>query len=206
MSRIPLVAAFAFTLLLGARQPAEAHIVASRLGDFYAGAVHPLTDPRDVVTWFAMGVLAASVGASRGRWLVLVFPVGLLIGLGAGVATGLTSAGRLADAGVMVALGLLLAAAIRLPIWLLAILGMAVAVLRGAVNAGGIGPDTDVVLFAGGLVAMGYVVITLAMALTVAFLRSVDGLPPDWRGITVRACGSWVAAVGIMMGGFALVS
>ena len=186
--------------------PAEAHIVASRLGDFYTGALHPLTDPQDVVTWFGLAVLAGWLGAKRGRWLIVVFPFGLLLGLLLGVWTGFTSAGRLADAAFIVVLGALIAAAVRLPGWALWCLAGTLAVLRGAVNAGGIGPETNATLFADGVVVCGYGVMTLVMALTLALLGGSESMPRDWRHIAVRACGSWIAAIGIMMGGYALVS
>jgi hydrogenase/urease accessory protein HupE len=59
-------------------QTADAHIVAARLGDFYSGALHPLSDIQDLVLWAALGVLAGSLGSAKGRWLVPVFPLGLL--------------------------------------------------------------------------------------------------------------------------------
>jgi len=68
--------ALATAMVLGFAQSANAHIVASRLGDFYAGALHPLTDLQDIVLWIAAGLLAGSMGATRGRWLVLIVPVG----------------------------------------------------------------------------------------------------------------------------------
>ena len=80
-------------------ETADAHIIASRLGDFYAGALHPLSDLQDLILWAAMGVLAGSLGAARGRRLVLVFPLGLLAGLVLGRAFGVVSAGPAADAG-----------------------------------------------------------------------------------------------------------
>ncbi|MFL5255874.1 MAG: hypothetical protein ACJ8AI_23840 [Rhodopila sp.] len=76
----------------------------------------------------------------RGRWLVLAFPVGLVLGLAIGVTTGQALPGRLADAGFMTLLGILLAAAIWLPSWMLVSLALALAIIRGAANAGGVGP------------------------------------------------------------------
>jgi urease accessory protein len=70
-------ASIATATLVASAQAADAHIVASRLGDFYTGALHPLTDLQDLILWVAMGVLAGSLGASKGRWLVLAFPLGL---------------------------------------------------------------------------------------------------------------------------------
>jgi urease accessory protein len=95
----------AVAALVAQAPAAQAHIVASRLGDFYAGALHPLTDLQDIVLWLAMGVLAGSLGAARGRWLVLVFPLGLLAGLVLDRMFGVPSAGPAADAGIILALG-----------------------------------------------------------------------------------------------------
>jgi urease accessory protein len=192
--------------LVASAQAAEAHIVASRLGDFYAGALHPLTDLQDLILWAAMGVLAGSLGASKGRWLVLVFPLGLLAGLVLRLATGFVSAGLAADAGMILVLGLLLAAAARIPAVILCAIAFGLALMRGAANAGDLGPETDRLLFAAGLSCAGYAAITLTMALTLAFRRTEAGTSTAWRGIAVRAFGGWIAAIGLMMVGYALAS
>jgi urease accessory protein len=192
--------------LIASAQTADAHIVASRLGDFYTGALHPLTDLQDLILWAAMGVLAGSLGASKGRWLVLAFPLGLLAGLGLGRATGFVSAGPAADAGMILVLGLLLAAAVRMPMALLCAIAFGLAVMRGAANAGDLGPETNRLLFAAGLACAGYAAITLTMAVTLAFRRPEAGASMAWRGIAIRAFGGWIAAIGLMMVGFAYAS
>lgn len=198
---------FVAAAVLVAQAPAaEAHIVASRLGDFYAGALHPLTDLQDIVLWLAMGVLAGSLGAARGRWLVLVFPLGLLAGLVLDRIFGVPSAGPAADAGIILALGLLLAAAARIPTALLCAIAFGLAVMRGAANATDFAPETDRILFAAGLACAGYAAITLTMALTLAFRRPDAGPSMEWRGIAIRAFGGWIAAIGLMMVGFAFAS
>ncbi len=199
-------ASIATATLVASVQAADAHIVASRLGDFYTGALHPLTDLQDLILWAAMGVLAGSLGASRGRWLVLAFPLGLLAGLVLGRATGFVSAGPAADAGMILVLGLLLAAAVRMPTALLCAIAFGLAVMRGAANAGDVGPETNQPLYAAGLVCAGYAAITLTMALTLAFRRAEVGTSMAWRGIAIRAVGGWIAAIGIMMVGLALAS
>jgi urease accessory protein len=77
--------------------------------------------------------------------------------------------------------------------------------MRGVVNAGGMTPETDRLLFAAGLAAAGYAAITLIMALTVTF-RGSDAERSAWRVIAIRVCGSWIAAIGLMIGGLALAS
>jgi urease accessory protein len=197
------LAAFA---LLASAPAAEAHIVGARLGDFYAGALHPLTDPQDLILWIALGVLAGSRGATRGRWLVLTFPLGLVAGLALGLASGVTSVGILGDAAATILLGLLLTAAAPLPAWGLCAISVCIAVMRGAINASGMGHETNTTLFAAGLACAGYAVITLTMATCVAFLSAGPARGHGWRAIALRACGSWIAAVGLMMGGLALAA
>ncbi len=186
-------------LLLGS--PAEAHIVASRLGDFYAGALHPLTGLEDVILWAALGLLAGTQPPGRARWLVPLFPLGLLAGFLIGPHAGLPG-GAVVDAGMMVALGGLLAAAARLPGPALCALAVALAAWRGAANAAGLAPETNAALFAAGLAVSGYAAVTLVAALALAFRQPGGG----WRTVTLRAAGSWIAAIGLMVGGLALRS
>lgn len=193
-------------LLLAQAQAADAHIVAIRLGDFYAGALHPLTDLQDVLLWLAIGLLAGSLGALRGRWLVLVFPIGLLAGLALGERIGAIAANPAIDAVIAVVLGLLLAAAARVPTILLCMIAFAMAVLRGAANASDLAPKTDRLLFAAGLACAGYAAITLIMALTLAFRGPLADSSKAWRGIALRALGGWIAAIGLMMAGLAFAS
>jgi urease accessory protein len=196
----------ATAMLFAGVEAADAHIVASRLGDFYAGALHPLTDLQDLVLWAAMGVLAGSLGAAKGRWLVLVFPLGLLAGLVLGRVFGVVSAGPAVYAGMILVLGLLLAAAARVPTTLLCAIAFGLALMRGAANAGDLGPEADRLLFAAGLACAGYAAITLTMALTLTFRRPDAGPAVAWRGIAIRAVGGWIAAIGLMMMGFALAT
>ncbi|MET3911268.1 urease accessory protein [Bradyrhizobium sp. S3.3.6] len=192
-------------MMLAGANAAEAHIVAARLGDFYMGAVHPLTDLQDVVLWTATGVLAGTLGVAKGRWLILVFPLGLLVGLSLGNVFGAASA-QLADATMMLAIGMLLAAAAQVPTLALCAIAFAVAVIRGAANGADLGPETDRLLFAAGLACVGYGAITLTMALTAVFKRTNSDSATSWRAIAVRALGGWIAAIGLMMASLVLAS
>ena len=192
-------------MVLAGANPAEAHIVAARLGDFYMGAVHPLTDLGDVVLWTATGMLAGTLGGAKARWLIPVFPLGLLVGLSLGNVFSATSA-QLADATMMLAIGMLLAAAAQVPTLLLCAIAFAVAVIRGAANGADLGPETDRLLFAAGLAGVGYGAITLTMALTAVFRRTHSDSATSWRAIAVRALGGWIAAIGLMMASLTLAS
>ena len=196
----------AATVLLAQASPAEAHIVALRLGDFYAGALHPLTDLQDLILWGAVGMLGGTLGATRGRWLVLVFPLGLLTGLALAETFGITITGSTVDAAMVLVLGLLLAAAVRIPTAALCALAFVLAAVRGAANASDLGPETDRLLFAAGLACSGYALITLVMALVLAFRGAETSTPTNWRKITLQALGGWIAAIGLMMVGYGLAS
>lgn len=193
--------AFALLLLL-ASGPADAHIVSSRLGDFYGGALHPLTGLPDLVVWLALGLVAALQTPRWSRWIVLAFPAGLLAGFAGGLAAGWSADPMTVTAALMIGLGILAAAAVRLPGGLLLLLAVLVGAFRGAANASGVEPGTDPTLFGAGLVAAGYAAITLVVAVATTFRRA--GAP--WRTIALQAGGSWIAAIGLMVGGFALAS
>lgn len=201
----PVPALMAAAILLTGTSGADAHIVAARLGDFYMGASHPLTDLQDVVLWIATGVLAGTLGASSGRWLIPVFPIGLLVGLSLVPVFGTVST-QLADATMMLAIGMLLAAAAQVPTLVLCAIAFAVAGIRGAANGAELGPETDRLLFAAGLACVGYGVITLTMALTVVFKPTKSDSVTSWRAIAVRALGGWIAAIGLMMASLVLAS
>lgn len=183
---------------------AHAHLIGTRFGDFYAGALHPLTDLNDLVLWIALGLLAGSLGAQRSRWLVVIFPLGLAAGYALATADGTHFSGDAANASLIAGLGLVLAAGLRLPAWLLGLLGFVLAVMRGIANAAAVEPATNLVLFGAGLACAGYATVTLIMALVIAFRRDEAGAVSAWRGIALRAIGGWVAAIGLMMVGFTL--
>jgi hypothetical protein len=74
--------------------------------------------------------------------------------------------------------------------------------LHGYQNGATMVASTDQFLFLCGMTTVGYIVITLATGSAVAFLHGVG----SWRAIALRAGGSWVAAVGIMVLGLHLMT
>jgi hydrogenase/urease accessory protein HupE len=198
MKRWIALLGFALASLAASAQAAQAHIVSVRLGDFYSGALHPLTDLQDAILWIALGLLAGAVGSAERRWLVMIFPVGLLVGLAWGAPIGPSLTGPLATAATIVVLGLLLAANLKIPTILLWLVAFGIAVARGAANASDLTPDTNLLLFAAGLACAGYVVMTLVMAITLAFRRTDTEPSVGWRVVAVRTLGGWLAAIGIM--------
>ncbi len=197
MKRIlPLCAAAVLALLA---HPAQAHIVSSRLGDFYAGAVHPLLTLEDLAQWLALGVLAGMQAPRNGRWVVVAFPLGLVLGAALSRLGVLGAPPELLNSGLLVVLGGLLALALDLPAIAIAALAAVLGVLRGAANLDGLPAAEDAVLVTSGILVSGYAVATLAAAVTLAFRRS--GAP--WRAAIVRAAGVGVAGVGCALAAFA---
>jgi len=177
--------------------PAYAHSLSNRVGDFYGGMLHPLTALEHVLPFLALGLLAGQQGARAARWLVLVFPLGLLLGTAFAAVTAagfrMTPVNHL----TFVVLGLLLVAAWRIPLALLLALGALIGFSHGYENGRDIA-GAALHLFVPGVALIGFVVMALASAATLALTARAD-----WPRVAVRVAGSWIAAVGIMMIGLA---
>jgi urease accessory protein len=177
--------------------PASAHSVGNRFGDFYGGALHPLTALEHALPILALGLLAGQQGERAARWVVLVFPLGLLIGaVFAAVAPPLPSMGILNTASFVV-LGLLVAAGWRLPLTLLIALGAVFELSHGYENGRAMEPHTAMHLFIPGVAVAGGLFTALVSAAT------IDLAARTWARVGVRIAGSWIAAIGIMMIGLA---
>ena len=83
----------------------------NRFGDFYAGVVHPLTALEHAPPILALALLAGQQGERAARWLVLVFPLALLIGAVLAATAPPLPAMAVLNAASFVVLGLLVAAA-----------------------------------------------------------------------------------------------
>jgi urease accessory protein len=186
-------------LLIGLAWPhlAYAHSLSSRFGDFYGGLLHPLTALEHALPILAVGLLAGQQGERAARWLVLVFPLALLVGAGLAAVTPLLTSMRLLNAISFVALGLLVAAGRRLPMIVLIALGAVFGLSHGYENGRAMVPDTAVHLFILGVAAAGGFVAALVSAAT------IDLSARPWARVGVRIVGSWIAAIGIMTVGLA---
>jgi urease accessory protein len=171
---------------------ASAHTLDNRFGDFYGGVLHPLTALEHALPILALGLLAGQQGERAARWLVLVFPLALLIGAALAVMTPALPSMRFLNAASFVVLGLLVAAGRRLPLMLLIALGVLFGLSHGYENGRAMGPDTAVHLFVPGIAVAGGLVMALVSAAT------IDLAARTWARVGVRVVGSWIAAIGIM--------
>lgn len=188
-SRIGLCTTMAF-----APAAAQAHLVSTRFGDFYGGMLHPLTALGHLLPWLALGLLAGLHEVRSGRWVLLALPAGLLFGiLLSRVPPDLTLVPGV-NVVSFVLLGALVAFAWHLPTSALVALGAVLGSTHGYQNGLGLTEQSNVVLFVAGVTVAGYVVVTLVTAFALVFSRRTN-----WGRVAVRAAGSWIAAVGIMM-------
>ena len=157
-----------------------AHLVTTGLGPLYDGIGHFLTTPEDLVPAIALALYAGLRGARAGRRVLFLLPaawfVGGLLGQGAPWQTSFP-----VTTIFFLLLGVLVASDFELP-------AGAVAALAGA------GPGT---LGLVGITAAVFVVVALVSGLVVALER-------PWTRIAVRVAGSWIAAVGLLLLGWAL--
>jgi urease accessory protein len=170
----------------------------NRFGDFYGGVLHPLTALEHVLPFLALGLLAGQQGARAARWLLLVFPLGLLVGTAfaavAPAAYWLTPLNHVS----FVVLGLLLATAWRMPLALLIALGLLFGLSHGYENGSALTPEVAAHLFVPGVALIGFMAAAVVSAVTLALTAKAH-----WLRIGVRVVGSWIAAIGILMVGMA---
>ena len=175
-------------------QPAQAHLVTTRFGDFYGGMLHPLLGVEYVLPWLALGLLAGLHGENTGRWVTVAFPIGVALGIALSLIAPsperlLVSVNLLS----FVIIGGLVVVARPLASPLLVAIGTAFGAAQGWENALAIDTGTNAGLFGAGVTVVSYIVITLVTAAAVVTLRRAH-----WVRIAVRAAGSWITAIGLM--------
>ena len=196
----PIRAIAAALALVGAPASADAHLINTTLGDFYGGVLHPLSGPQDVVPWFALAILASIQDTRNARWLLFVFPIALVGGALLSVVAPALPISPAWSLAVIVVTGLAVTAAAKLPIPVFVGICTLIALLHGYHNGQAMTQDTDRLLFISGVATVGYVFVALITALAIWFRQSGG----EWRLIALRASGSWVAAVGVIMIGLQL--
>lgn len=189
-----LVAVAAAGACLLCAAPASAHLVTTGLGPVYDGIGHLVLTLEDLVPVIAMSLLAGLGGASAGRRILFLLPAAWLAGGIIGTSMGSTPSFPVAALSFLV-LGILTAADLRLPVSAIAALGVIFGLVHGLFNGITLreGPGLPGLV---GIAATLFVLTALLAALVVSLRR-------PWARVAVRVAGSWVAAMGLLMIGWA---
>lgn len=193
-SRLPILLASATCLLLPGA--AAAHLPTIGLGPVYDGVFHLLLSPQDLIPLIALALLCGQRGAPFGRralWLVpLAWFAGGMLGMfvGSGRGSALTCVSFLVVGG-------LVAADARISLPVLTGVAILLGVLHGYLNGAGINRFDDGTYALVGLALAVFVVVALFSSLVVP-------LRQQWARVAVRVAGSWIAASGLLMFGWAL--
>jgi hydrogenase/urease accessory protein HupE len=173
--------------------PAEAHLVNTRFGDFYDGMLHPTTAIEHMVPWAALGLLAG-LHPKAGRWMLLTFPVGLAVGTVLARLVPDVDFVSAVNLGSFMLLGALVALALPMPAAVLGGLALLLGASHGYANGLAMNDTTNAWLFTPGAVTVGYLVVLLVAAVTAIVAQK-------WgpARIAVRAAGSWIFAIGVLM-------
>lgn len=191
------LATFAVAAWIVAPGVAHAHLVTTGLGPVYDGISHLFVSFDDLLPVVALALLAGLNGAAVARRALFALPaIWLAAGL-AGYHAGSATAPAWVAALSLLVLGLLVASNLRMAAAGAKALALALGGLHGWLNGAGIAADgreaTGMVGIAGAI----FVVSALVSALVVS-------LRAPWTRIAVRVAGSWIAAVGLLMAGWAL--
>ena len=174
---------------------AAAHLVTTGMGPVYDGIGHLLLTPEDLVPVLALAIYAGMWGADAGRRTMFLLPLAWFAGGLAGLTTGVDPLFPMSAISFII-LGVLVAADLRMQDKTVAMLTVCLGLVHGFLNGAAMreGAGTLGLL---GIMTMLFVLVTLASALVVS-------LKKPWTRIAVRVAGSWIAAIGLLMFGWAI--
>ncbi len=191
MPRLPLrslalLAAFALAAPL-----AQAHEGAGLAGGFMSGFAHPLLGWDHVIAMLAVGLWGAFLGAPALWLLPVVFPLVMAAGGALGVLGVPLPAVEVGIAVSAIALGGVVAGALRPPLWVAALLVALFAVFHGHAHGTELPQAASPLAY-----SLGFVIATGALHLTGIAL----GLLTRWPAgrIAVRGMGAGIALLGVL--------
>lgn len=180
--------------LLTAASRSHAHSAAQGIGDFYAGGLHALTALEHVLPFLALGLLAGQLG-QKAEPVLGAFCLALLAGAAAALWLPVLPYVALLNIGSAILLGGLVAAARPIPAPVFYAIAIGFGLSHGLANGEGMSAGTKPWLFVPGVGLAGLVVTAYGLIVTDYLLRRRAG----WPAIAVRAAGSWIAAIGILV-------
>ena len=187
----------ALMTIVAVARPAQAHLMTTGLGPFYDGLTHLLVSPEYLLPMIALALLAGLHGPRFGRAVLFALPAAWLAGSGAGLLVAPHVTVPVATAAVTIVVGGMVAAGRPLPLALVTGFAIVVGVLAGGLNGIELVTTGASPLAAAGSAAALFVVVSLVTG-QVASVRAA------WSRIAVQIAGSWIAAIGLFMLGWAV--
>jgi hydrogenase/urease accessory protein HupE len=175
---------------------ADAHLPTIGLGPVYDGIFHLLLSPEDLIPVVALALLAGQRGTDSSRRVLWILPIAWLAGGFAGMFIGNPRGPALACFSFLL-LGGLIAANAKISPTLTTLLATLLGCIHGFLNGSGITRFNDGAYSLFGLAFTVFVLVAL-------FTSFVIPLRRQWTLIVVRVAGSWIAASGLLMLGWAL--
>jgi urease accessory protein len=177
---------------------AHAHLMNTGLGPFNDGLTHLFVTPEDLLPVIALALLAGLRGPRFGRAVLFALPVAWLVGGFAGLLLAPPITLPMAETMVTIALGVLLATDPPLPLASVACLAILLGLLHGLLN----GSELPKTSSSGQISAAG---IAVALFVAVSLLAGqATSTRVTWARVAVRVAGSWIAAIGLLMLGWAM--
>jgi urease accessory protein len=184
-------------LLAGLPSMAQAHLMTTGLGPFYDGLAHLFVTPEDLLPMIALSLLAGLRGSGFGRTVLFTLPLACLVGSLASLLVPPQVAFPLVGAALTISLGAMVAADLSLPLAAVAGFAIFLGLFSGGVSGIEMARAQGLGLSAIGAATAVFVVVALIAGNTTA-------LKAHWARIAVRVAGSWIAASGLLMLGWAL--
>jgi urease accessory protein len=177
--------------------PVYAHLSSTGMGPIYDGMMHFVLSLEDIVPALALALLAGLRGTGWGRRALFVLPAAWLAGGLLGISASAMTGTALLSSMWFLVLGGLLAADAKLSLRGTTALAVLVGLSHGYLNGAGMGASASAAVALVGLVGAVFALVALAAAFVVQ-------LRAHWARIAVRVAGSWIAASGLLMLGWAL--
>jgi len=194
--RFPWTGLVLFLGVAGFASHAEAHLVTTGLGPLYDGMGHLLLSPEEWATVGALALLAGLSGAAAGRLVLFVLPLSWLVGGTIGFLIHAQPPVAIA-AIVLMLTGGLIAADFRLIRPVVGSIGAAIGLFHGYLNGVALVPAGEAALPLLGAALVIFVLVALVAAV-------VASVKLTWQRIAVRVAGSWIAATGLLLVGWAM--
>jgi urease accessory protein len=191
MKNISTGAVFGLAMVAGivATEPALAHSVGNTVTGGMAGFLHPLSGLDHLLAMVSVGIWGAELGAPAIWLLPVAFPLIMAVGGALGTIGVPLPAGELLIALSVMVLGVFVASARQVPIWVALVIVGVFAVAHGHAHGVELPGSADALAF-----TVGFVFATGLLHLTGIGIGLLANLP---RGIlAIRACGLMVALVG----------